>query len=148
MSAPQERTAVVLTLSEPELWAVIRAHRLPLVPVSPLAALAQAAATLDPLLDAGRQGLAAQKLTDGERINYLLVAAVKVLCHPQECLALVERGALGTHMRAYYGARELFIGHTRQETQHVLAFPYTRAQLLGLAAQAAGLQPPAGGRRG
>ncbi|HNW91611.1 MAG TPA: hypothetical protein PKM88_01745, partial [bacterium] len=73
-------------------------------------------------------------------------AAVRVLCRPQECISLVERGALGTLMRAFYGANELFIGHTPLVGSHTLTFPYTRGQLIGIAATTIGLEPPAENR--
>lgn len=152
MNKPKKaRAAVVVTLTEPEVWAVIRAHKFAVVPASPFALMAQSATTLDQLLAAGRQGLQAQNLMDGDRINYVLAAAVRVLCHPQECISLVERGALGTLMRAFYGANGLFIGHTPLVGSHTLTFPYTRGMLIGIAAQTMGLDAPAesgSGRRG
>jgi hypothetical protein len=149
-ASARSRAAAVVTLTEPELWAVIRSLEIEVAPSSPLAVMARAAATLDRLRDAGLKALAMQGLAEAGRVNSVLGAAVEVLSRPEECFSIVERGALGTLMRAYYGVGDLFVGHTPLPGSHTLAFPYTRAALLGLAAATVGLSPSAAGetRRG
>ncbi len=145
MTAPSRmRAAAIVTLTEPEVWAVIRAHNLEVAPVSPFALMAQSAKTLEPLVPAGRAALKAQGLVEGERINLALAAAVAVLCRPEECLSLMERGALGTLMRAFYGARDLFVGHVPLPGSHTIAFPYARGTIAGAALATLGLEAPAG----
>ena len=142
--ANRSRAAAVITLTEPEIWAVIRAFDLEVTPVSPLSLMARSASTLDQLVEAGRKGLASQNLLESDRVNIALAAAVGVLCRPEECLSIVERGALGTLMRAYYGAGDLFVGHTPLPGSQTLAFPYTRGALAGLSAATFGVASAAG----
>lgn len=133
--------SLVIRLSEPELWAVVRAYGLTPTSVSPLRDLLEDADTLDEVVDAGRASLARRELADGERINGALAAVVRVLCEPDERLEFVERGNLGTRDRRFYGRRELFVEYARSAArEHGFAFPWTRGGIAAMAARAMGLE--------
>jgi hypothetical protein len=126
-----QRKAIVLCLTEPALRLVIRDFSLRVVPVSPLMPLQHAARTLDALADEARRELDELKMVKDGRINWFLGAAVRVLGHPQEVLAITERAALGTRIRRFWGANDLFVEHVANRGIHELGFFWTRAQIMG-----------------
>lgn len=132
-----------LRLSEPELWAILRAFDLRPRPVSPLHELLAAAATLDETLAAGQASLAERGLAPEGRVSWALGAAVRALCEPEEQLSWVERGNLGTRFRRFYGRRELFVEHARSRSgEHALSFPWSRGMIAAGAARALNLEVP------
>ena len=133
--------ALIIRLSEPELWAVVRNFELAPTPVSPLWELRENASTLDEILAAGRDSLVRRKLADANRTNWILGAAVKVLCEPQEQLSFMERGNIGTRLRRFFGRKELFVEHTCSlSNEHGIAFPWTRGTIVGMAARSLGME--------
>jgi hypothetical protein len=126
-----QREAIVLRLTEPALRLVIRDFSLRVVPVSPLMPLQQAAKTLDALSAEARRELTELKMVKDGRTNWFLASAIKVLGHPEEVLAITERAALGTRIRRFWGANDLFVEHVANHGLHELGFFWTRAQIMG-----------------
>lgn len=129
----------LLDLSEPELWAALRAYDLVPTAGSPLAEMARAGATLNELLAHGRTLLENRGLAVNGRVNRLLGAALKALAEPDEAAAITERAGLGTRIRRFWGRQGLFVEHITLPGLHTIGFPFTRAQIAFETARALGL---------
>lgn len=133
---------LALAFTDAEVWAALAAARLVPAAASPLRPLALAAATLNPVLPAGRAALAGRGLAPDGRLNWTLAAALKALSEPDESYVLTERGPLGTRYRRFWGRRGLFVEHASVPGEHVIGFPWTKAGIAAEAARTVGLDVP------
>lgn len=145
---PGARQSLVIFLSEPEIWAVVREFGIAVAPASPLFPLESARDTLDAALGIGAKLLAEKDLVTPEgRINWFLASAIRLLAQPQEILSLGSRGALGSRLRLFHGAGDAFVEHRIESPgMHALSFFWTRAQVAGEAAATLGFPLPAPAR--